>query len=57
MGNNVVQKRCFYSTKCHRVAPDYAADLPVPIMNRGRNANRKGDRLLDHVQCTVHVLT
>ena len=37
--------------KCHRVAPGYAADLFVPILDRGRNAKRKGDRLLDHVQC------
>ena len=45
---------------CRRVAPDYAADLYVPILDRGRNAIRKGDRLLDHVHCTlysVHVST
>ena len=36
-----------------RVAPDYAADLSVPRLDRcGQNAIRKGDRLLDHVQCT-----
>ena len=23
---------------CRRVAPDYAADLSVPILDRGRNA-------------------
>ena len=34
--------------------PDYAADLSVPILDRGRNGKTKGDRLLDHVivQCT-----
>ena len=37
---------------CRRVAPDYAADLSVTILDRDRNAERKGDRLLDHVHCT-----
>ena len=37
--------------KYFRVAPDYAANLSVSILDRGRNAKRKGDRLLDHVQC------
>ena len=39
---------------CRRVEPDYAADLSVPILDRGRNAKRRGDRLFDHVhvQCT-----
>ena len=32
-----------------RVAPDYATDLSIQILDRGRNAKRKGDRLLDHV--------
>ena len=36
---------------CRRVALDYAANLSVPILDRGRNAKRKGDRLLDCVQC------
>ena len=31
------------------VALDYAADLSVPILDRGRNARKKGDRLLYHV--------
>ena len=34
------------------VAPDYAAYLCVPILDRGRYTKRVGDRLLDHVQCT-----
>ena len=39
--------------KCHRVAPDYAADLSVQILDRGRNEKRKEDQLLDYVivQC------
>ena len=36
---------------CHRIAPDYAADLSEPILDLGQNAKRKGDRL-DHLQCT-----
>ena len=32
-----------------RVATDYAADFSVPILDRGRNAKRKGDRLFDHL--------
>ena len=39
------------------VAPDYAKDLSVSILDRGRNAKRKGDRLLDHVLYSVHVST
>ena len=31
---------------CRRVASYYAADLSVPISARGRNAKRKGDRLI-----------
>ena len=38
------------------VAPDYAADLSIPILDHGRNAKRKEDRLLDHVQCTCTIL-
>ena len=40
---------------CRRVSPDYAADLSVPIMDRGRNGKIK--RLLDHVhcKCTVYI--
>ena len=34
------------------MAPDYAADLSVPIFDRGRNAKRKGDRLMYIVQCS-----
>ena len=34
------------------VAPTYAADLSVPILDHGRKAKRKGDRLIDLVQCT-----
>ena len=26
---------------CRRVAPDYAADLSVPILDRGRNAKER----------------
>ena len=26
---------------CHRVAPDYAADLSVPNLDRGRNAKER----------------
>ena len=37
-----------YRCICRRVAPDYAADLSVPIMDCDRNAKRKGDR-----PCTV----
>ena len=40
-----------------RVAPDYATDFSVPILDRGRNAKRKRDRLLDHIVYTVHVST
>ena len=45
---------CYYKMKykckciCRRAAPEYAADLSVPILDRGRNVNRQGDRLLDH---------
>ena len=49
-------KVCFY-IKFGVVAPDYAAYLSVPILDRGQNAKRKGDRLLEHVQCTcVHLI-
>ena len=44
-------RECTY----RRVALDYAADLSVPILDRGRNAKRKGDRLLNHVHCTVYM--
>ena len=37
---------------CHRVAPDYAADISVPKLNRGRNAK---ERELYHVHCTVYM--
>ena len=39
--------------KSYSVVPDYAADLSVSILDRGRNSKRKGDRLLHHVHCTV----
>ena len=31
----------YYKLKCRRVAPEYAADLSVPILDRGRNAKER----------------
>ena len=36
-----------------RVEPDYAADLSVPMLDSGRNAKTKEDRLLNHVQFLI----
>ena len=37
---------------CRWVVPDYAADLSVPILDSGRNAKRKEDWLINHVEYT-----
>ena len=53
--SNANAKRIKYGFReciCRRVTPDYAADLSVPILDRGQKAKRKGDRLLFDVQCT-----
>ena len=40
---------------CHRVAPGYAADLPLPILDRGRNTK---ERVMGSSTIySVHVLT
>ena len=41
---------------CRGVAPYYAVDSSVPILDHGRNLKRKGDRLLNHVQYTCIAL-
>ena len=37
------------------VAPDYAADLSVQILDHGQNAKLMGDRLIDYGQCILYV--
>ena len=44
-------RKCIYRL----VEPDYAVYLSVPILDHGRNAKRKGDKLLDNVQCTLYM--
>ena len=42
---------------CRRVAPDYAIDLYVPLLGRGRNAKERGSTTGPCVQCTVQMST